>query len=141
VTCLNASLIYQAEVQNNNNIDRLPDMRSGFMMCVNNLTEMHELFDDTTDAIRSSHTMLQARCLYSMHTHFLDMQRSPPRKRPLLYPIHVCTCNNARAPSTPWTKLCRRRIRLSFLWQRRISEHGIHNACKRDCAQLGGYNR
>jgi hypothetical protein len=123
------------------NFDSMHDMRSGLVKCVSGMEMMYELFEDCKGAVRDSALQLQARCLYSMHTHFLDMQRSPPRKRPLLYPIHVCTCNNARAPSTPWTKLCRRRIRLSFLWQRGISEHGIHNACKRDCAQLGGYNR
>ena len=93
-------------------IDRRADVRSGLMLCVNSLTKMHELFVDCKAAVYDSLLKLQARCLYSMHTHFLDTQRSPPRKRPLLYPIHVCTCNNARRPSRSWTRRCILRTRL-----------------------------
>ena len=97
VTCLNASRIYQAEGQYHAAArDPMADIRSSLVMCVNSLTKMHELFEDCKAACYDSLLKFQARCLYSMHTHFLDTQRSPPRKRPLLYPIHVCTCNNAR---------------------------------------------
>ena len=98
MTCLNASRIYQAEGQYHHAaaIHPMADVRSSLVISMNNFTKMHDIFEDCRAACYDALAKFQARCLYSMHTHFLDTQRSPPRKRPLLYPIHVCTCNNAR---------------------------------------------
>ena len=87
-------------------IEKRVFVRRQLMNDLDGVARTKESLDESMRALSLASTAMEARCLHSMHTHFLDMQRSPPRKRPLLYPIHVCTCNNARPPSTLWTTRC-----------------------------------
>ena len=93
-------------------IDKRLYVRRQLMNGVAAVQKANESLDASRRALSLAFTAMEARCLHSMHTHFLDMQRSPPRKRPLMYPIHVCTCNpihvctciNASWPSKLWKK-------------------------------------
>ena len=115
VTCLNASPIYQV-VEAQRRMDCLVHhemqyVRMRLQRSVSQVLWLNDFYGSEAILLDAAASMT-APCLYSMHAHFLDMQRSPPRKRPLLYhihvctcnPIHVCTCNNASWPSTPSTR-------------------------------------
>ena len=115
VTCLNASPIYQV-VEAQRRMDCLVHhemqyVRMRLQRSVSQVLWLNDFYGSEAILLDAAASM-KAPCLHSMHAHFLDMQRSPPRKRPLLYPIHVCTCNpihvctcnNASWPSTPSTR-------------------------------------